>query len=152
MSLVGLDHVFSAAKPVTFAENLTLRVLPPTVLMLLKIVAFMDRNHERKQDLDDIRDLLCEYEADSDRIFSEEFRDARIKEYSLANAFLLGRDLRTLCTGEEIEVVSRFIALVGDEDKPIWWDFVKAGHHPGEREDETAREQLETFSAAFSSD
>jgi hypothetical protein len=91
------------------------------------------------------------YEEDTDRIFSEAVADARI-EYNLANAFLLGRDLRALCTGEEVDLVDRFIGLVGNEDKPNWWAFVKAGRQPGEREEETARAQLTTFANAFSED
>jgi hypothetical protein len=57
--------------------------------------------------------------------------------------------MRDLCTEEEIELVRRFIAFVGDEDKSPWWAFVKASHRSGEREEETAREQLRIFSNAF---
>ena len=70
----------------------------------------------------------------------------------MANAFLLGRDLRALCTDEEAELVRRFIAAVGDEDKPPWWAFVKSSLRYGERDEETARDQLKTFSDAFSTD
>lgn len=118
--------------------------------MLLKIVAFMDRPQERTKDLVHIRDLLSEYEADSERIFGEAFAEGEIKEYYLANAFLLARDLRALCTEEEVEIVRRFVELVGDEDKAFWWPFVRANRQRGEREEETARAQLDTFSNAFS--
>lgn len=68
MSLVGFDHVFENAQPVQLAPDLTLKVIASTALMLLKIVAFMDDPQRRVKDLDDIRGLLVQYEADSERI------------------------------------------------------------------------------------
>jgi predicted nucleotidyltransferase len=38
MSLEGFDHAFDAARPQTIANDLTLPVIPPVVLMLLKII------------------------------------------------------------------------------------------------------------------
>lgn len=150
MSLEGFDHAFSEAQPVVVADDLVLRVIPPVVLMLLKIIAFMD-DPQRGKDLFHIRALLSRYQADSDRVFTEAIIDAGL-EYSLASAFLLGRDLRALCTEEQVELVRRFIALVSDEVKSCWWSFVQASNRPGQREEESAREQLRTFSDAFSAD
>lgn len=151
MSLEGFDHAFSEAQPVKVADNLVLRVVPPVVLMLLKIIAFMDDPQRRGKDLPHIRALLSRYQADSDRVFTEAITNAGL-DYRLAGAFLLGIDLRRLCTEEETELVRRFIALVGDEDKSHWWAFVKASLRSSEREEEVARDQLRTFSTAFSSD
>ena len=150
MSLEGFDHAFSEAQLETVADELVLPVIPPIVLMLLKIIAFMD-DPQRRKHLFHIRALLSRYQADSDRVFTEAIIDAGL-EYSLASAFLLGRDLRALCTEEEMELVRRFIALVGDEDKSPWWAFVRASNRSGEREEEFAREQLRVFSDAFSTD
>jgi predicted nucleotidyltransferase len=55
MSLVGFEHVFTDAQPVEFSPDLTLNVISPTTLMLLKIVAFVDDPQRRVKDLDDIR-------------------------------------------------------------------------------------------------
>lgn len=147
MSLEGFDHAFSAAQPVKLADDLVLRVIPPVVLMLLKIIAFMDDPQRRGKDLSHIRALLSRYEGNSDRVFTEAHPDL---DYSLASAFLLGIDLRKLCIDEEIELVRRFIALVGDEGKSYWWAFVKASRRSGEREEDVARDQFSTFSNAFS--
>lgn len=149
MSLEGFDHAFSEAQPVNVADDLVLRIVPPVVLMLLKIIAFMDDPQRRGKDLPHIRALLSRYEGDSDRAFTEAPAEL---DYSLASAFLLGLDLRELCTEAENELVRRFIALVGDEDKSPWWAFVKASRRSGEQEEGVARDQLRTFSAAFSSD
>ena len=119
--------------------------------MLLKIIAFMDDPRRRTKDLFHIRALLSRYQADSDRVFTEAITNAGL-DYSLASAFLLGRDLRALCSEEESELVRRFITLVSDEDKSLWWAFVKASHRSSEREEEAARAQLKTFSDALSTD
>src|SRR5262249_19022626 len=108
MSLVGFQHVFSDARPTTLATDLVLPVIPPVVLMLLKIIAFMDHQQRRRKDLSDIRDLLSRYEADSDRFFREAIGE--VSDYSLGSAFLLGRDLASLCTDEEFETVQNFIS------------------------------------------
>ena len=115
MSLQGFDHAFSEAEIVAVSDDLALPVISPVVLMLLKIIAFMDDPQRRRKDLFHIRALLSRYQADSDRVFTDAIIVAEL-EYSLASAFLLGIDLRKLCTGEETEVVRRFVALVEDED------------------------------------
>jgi predicted nucleotidyltransferase len=151
MSLVGFDHAFADARPETIADDLMLPVIPPVVLMLLKVIAFMDDTTRRAKDLNHIRALLSRYEADTDRLFTDAITDAGT-EYDLANAFLLGRDLRALCTDEEVQAVRQFIAAVGDEDKALWWAFVRAGRQRGEPAEETSRAQLKTFSNGFSAE
>jgi predicted nucleotidyltransferase len=149
MSLVGFDHVFSDAQLVTLAGRLSIRVIPPLVLMLLKIVAFLDDQTRRAKDLSDIRALLSKYEADSERLFSDAVLDASLSDFSLANAHLLGVDLRAICTEEEIEVVHTFLMTVSDDTKPAWLGFVRAAPRPGERSEEVARLQLDTFRGGF---
>jgi predicted nucleotidyltransferase len=147
MSLVGFDHVFSAAQPMSLAAELVLPVIPPIVLMLLKIIALMDDQQRRRKDLSDIRALLSRYEAHSDRIFTEAIGE--VGDYSVASGFLLGRDLRSMCTDGEAAVVRDFIACVSDESKALWWEFVRAAPSPTGQDEEVAREQLKTFSEAF---
>ena len=117
MSLVGFDHVFTTAQPVPFAPDLTLKVISSTALMLLKIVAFMDDQQRRVKDLDDIRGLLVQYEADSERLFSDVVIDAALQDYGLAPAFLMGLDLRGLCAEDEVVVVHAFLEAM-DEANP----------------------------------
>jgi predicted nucleotidyltransferase len=148
MSLVGLDHVFETARPFPLAPDLTLKVIPPTVLMLLKIVAFMDDQQRRIKDLDDIRGLLVLYEADSDRVFSDVVIDAELEDFGLAPAFLMGLDLRTLCNDEEVQIVHAFLETTNNEDNPAWMAFVRA-RGVGDHVEEDARNQLETFRRGF---
>ena len=147
MSLVGFDHVFETAQPFPFSPDLTLKVIPPTVLMLLKIVAFMDDQQRRIKDLDDIRGLLVQYEADSDRVFSDIVIDAELEDYGLAPAFLMGVDLRALCTDEEVQIVHGFLEAM-NEDGPAWMAFVRA-RGVGDHVEEDARKELEIFRRGF---
>jgi predicted nucleotidyltransferase len=147
MSLVGFEHAFATAQPVQLAPGLTLKVISSTTLMLLKIVAFMDDPQRRTKDLDDIRGLLVQYEADSDRVFSDVVIDAALQDYGLAPSFLLGLDLRALCREHEVVVVHSFLDAM-HEDNPAWMAFVRA-RGDGDHVEEDARAQLDTFRRGF---
>ena len=124
-----------------------MKVISPTALTLLKIVAFMDDPQRRAKDLDDMRGLLVQSEADSDRVFSDVVIDAAPEDYGLAPAFLIGLDLRALCTNEEIAIVHDFLDAM-HEDNPEWLSFVRA-RGVGNHVEEDARAQLDTFRQGF---
>lgn len=115
--------------------------------MLLKIVAVMDDPRRRVKDLDEVRGLLTQYEADSERLFSDVVIDAGLADFGLATAFLLGIDLRGLCTTEEAEIVNAFLAAM-NENNPGWLSFVRAGG-AGDHLEEDARAQLVAFEWGF---
>jgi predicted nucleotidyltransferase len=146
MSLVGFDHVFSRGTSVQIAEDLELRVIPPVVLMLLKIVAFMDDQNRRAKDLLDIRSLMRLYETGSERLFSDVVLDAKLEDFDLANALLLGLDLSCLCTHEEEKIVWQFLDAL-DETKPAWTNFVRSGFR--NCTEEAAQAQLAGFKKGF---
>src|SRR6202161_1517087 len=147
MSLVGFHHVFATAQPVQLAPDLTLKVISSTALMLLKIVAFMDDPQRRVKDLDDMRGLLLQYEADSDRIFSDVVINAALQDFGLAPAFLMGLDLRALCADDEVQIVHTFLEAM-NEANPAWMAFVRA-RGVGDHVEEDARAQLDTFRRGF---
>jgi predicted nucleotidyltransferase len=110
MSLVGFDHVFATAQPVSACAGSHAEGDSSTALMLLKIVAFMDDPQQRRvKDLDDIRGLLLQYEAHSERIFSDVVIDAALQDFRLAPAFLMGLDLRALCADDDAQIVYTFL-------------------------------------------
>lgn len=109
MSLAGFDHVFVKAVDLPLTNGAHLRVAPPLVTALLKIIAYTEDRHRRAKDLDDIRVVLGRYEADGDRLFSDAVFDAELSDFSEANAFLLGVDLRGLATRDEAAYIERFI-------------------------------------------
>lgn len=107
----------------------------------------MDDQHRRAKDLEDIRGLLVEYEADSERVFSDIVLDADLEDYGLAPAFLMGLDLRALCNDEEAQIVHSFLEAM-TEDSPTWMTFVRA-RGVGDHVEEDARKQLDTFRRGF---
>jgi predicted nucleotidyltransferase len=145
MSLVGFDHVFGDSEAVELSPELTLKIIPSIVLVLLKIVAFLDDQQGRAKDLLDIRSMLFLYEEDSERIFSDVVLDAKLADFALASAFLVGIDLRSLCTLDELVVVREFVKTIRDEAKPAWPAFVRAAPHAAESAEEQARAQFAAF-------
>ena len=117
MSLAGFDHVFANAVDLTLTNGAHIRVAPPTVTVLLKIIAYTEDPHRRAKDLDDIRLVLGRYEADSDRLFSDAVFDAQIPDFSEANAFLLGLDLRGLATKDDAAHIERFLSHFLSQDE-----------------------------------
>lgn len=73
------------------------------------VIAYMDDPYRRAKDLQDIQIILRRYAAGSDRLFSDEVFDAALPDFNMANAFLLGLDLRRLATNEEVSYVGRFL-------------------------------------------
>jgi predicted nucleotidyltransferase len=136
MSVLGYEHVFHEAVDRELEPGLKVRIVPPTVLGLLKIVAYLDAPQIREKDLQDLTVLMQRYEEDSDRRFGDEVLDAGV-EYDEAGPYLLGRDLRTLCTAEdEVQAVERFLQRVCD---PNFVVPIPVRRLPGLDEDHLAR-------------
>ncbi len=117
MSLAGFNHVFAGAVAVQLPGGLTIRVAPPIVTTLLKIIAWMDDPWRRAKDLQDIRIVLRRYEQESNRLFSDAVFDAELPDFEFANAFLAGLDMRALATGDDAQFVDRFLGRVLSQDE-----------------------------------
>jgi predicted nucleotidyltransferase len=117
MSLIGFEHVFARAEPVQFAEGTVFKVIPPSVIALLKIVAFVD-NPQRHKDLDDLGLLLRKYAEEGDRLFSDEVFEAALDDIEYANALLLGLDVGAIANNGESAVVNTFLRgqAIADDD------------------------------------
>ena len=122
MNLKGFDHVFSDYIESDAAPEL--KSISARVLALLKVVAFMDRPDQRRQDLKDFREIAEQYDAKTDRMFSVEVQAAELDDFSFGSAFLLGTDLKELCNADEMDIVIRFLELIKNENKRYWSDFV----------------------------
>jgi predicted nucleotidyltransferase len=109
MSLAGFEHVFAHAIEVHLPGGMTIRVAPPIVTALLKIIAWVADTYRRAKDLHDIRIVLRRYEQESDRLFSDAVFDAELPDFEFANAFLLGLDMRALATGDDAQFVDQFL-------------------------------------------
>src|SRR6185312_3110331 len=117
MSLAGFDHVFASAVEVNLPGGMTIRVAPPIVTALLKIIAWVDDPYRRAKDLQDIRIVLRRYEQENDRLFSDAVFDAGLPDFEFANAFLLGLDMRALATGDDARFVEQFLGRLRAQDE-----------------------------------
>jgi predicted nucleotidyltransferase len=122
MSLAGFDHVFAEAVEVHLPGGMTIRVAPPIVTAILKIVAWVDDPYRRAKDLQDIRIVLRRYEEKSDRMFSDPVFDAQLSDFEFANAFLLGLDLRALATGQDARFIEQFLERLLAQDQERRFD------------------------------
>ena len=121
MALVGFEHVFARAVEVHLPGGLSLRVAPPIVTTLLKIIAYVEDPYRRAKDLQDIRVVLRRYEQESDRLFSDAVFNAELPDFEFANGFLLGLDMRTLVTSNDARFVDQFLGRLLAQDEE--WRF-----------------------------
>lgn len=106
MDLTGFDYAFEHATEIELAPGLQVKAVPPPVLFLLKVVAYLDDPHQRRKDLEDVHILLKSYsENDSDRMFSDTVFAADLPDVEYVPAFLLGMDLASFLRVEARGVI-----------------------------------------------
>lgn len=114
MSLLGFDHAFRHAIELEVAAGLRIKVVPPVVLFLLKVVSYLDDRQRRAKDLRDVHAILRHYEVGSDRLYSATVLEAGLPDMEFAPAFLLGIDLAALCRPHERQLIDRFVEMFVD--------------------------------------
>lgn len=118
MNLTGMHLAFELCVAIEAAPGLTIRVAPLEVLVLLKMVGYLDRPSERERDLADIAYILDAYLADADeRRYGDEILDLGL-EYDEVSPFLLGKRLAAIVNEPEREAVLRFIGLLKQAGDP----------------------------------
>jgi predicted nucleotidyltransferase len=134
MSLAGFDYVFEGAVEIELAPGLHVKTVPPSVLFLLKVVAYLDDQQRRGKDLEDIHGLLRFYDRDGDRVFSDDVFAAELSDVVFAPAFLLGRDLALLCRDSERAIVEQFVKLVTNVESQAFSSLLRyEGLEPNEQ-------------------
>jgi len=116
MSLVGFRHLPGTAQ-CRDVGGLSVRLGPAHVLLLLKVVAYLDRPWERRHDLQDIAWLLDEFVGATDARRFERF-DELIAEgiaYEQAGAYMLGRELGAIVDEVERGLLDLFVRKSCDE-------------------------------------
>lgn len=95
MRVAGFSDALESAVLVRLDSNLVIPVVSIPVLLVLKLFAWVDRKHE-KRDAADIHTLLKEYgdTGNVDRLYDEELHvlEAEGYDFELAGARLIGRD------------------------------------------------------------
>lgn len=148
MSLAGFDCAFEHAVEMQVSPEVSAKVIPPTVLLLLKVVSFLDDPHRRAKDLEDIHGLLRFYERDSERVFSDAVFAAQLSDVEFVPAFLLGADSARLCRPEELALIERLLVKLSD---PSSLEFSKLSRYEGllEPSEERLKLRLDAFWQGF---
>ncbi len=152
MSLVGFDQVFARAVRRAVGPQLEAEVVPLPVLVLLKIVSFLEKPYQRSKDLEDIARILHLYELNTERRHSDDVYEAREVgvDYDSAGAYLLGLDLGQICNApEEILAVQDFLAQISDEEHPTYWSLLQYSPDRLRESEDPVRQQVEAFRRGF---
>lgn len=140
--LTGLDLALKHATPLVLDNGHALRVAPLPVIVLLKMVSFLDRPRERRRDLADIAWTMHGYVGELDeRRFEPRFNDLGVT-YDETPAFLLGEDLRTILSSAQLQLVHAFLAQVEGRHAD---DFAASGPPTWNRSAAQALRQLAAF-------
>jgi predicted nucleotidyltransferase len=119
MSTLGVEEAFNYARQEEVASELSVRVVPIPVLVLLKIVAYMDRPEERARDLSDLVRCFEDYEEgnwESRRFeIGEVIVDDRPVEFEEAGAYLLGNEAGGLARPKSLVPVRALLDNIPDE-------------------------------------
>ncbi len=119
MSTLGVEEAFQCAVNREIAAGLSLPVVPIPGLVLLKIVAYQDRPHERAKDLADVVYCFERYEESLEG--SRRFDVAGVAvegqpvQFDEAGAYLLGTEVAKLARPKSLVVVRRFLDRFADE-------------------------------------
>jgi predicted nucleotidyltransferase len=110
MNLIGLRLAFEHHVHIPIDAGHSLKVASTPAIVVLKMVAFLDRP-DREDDLTDIAQVLESYLDPLD-----ERRWELPSDFDNSSAFALGMDVGSLINPHEREVVMRFVAKARDED------------------------------------
>lgn len=116
MNMTGFSDVFRYASPTEIAQGLILPVVPLWLFVVLKVIAYLDRDLPR--DLSDIIYVLERYESVESRRF-EIASGVEGITYETSGAYLLGRDVRAKASARAAGLVNDFVARVADEYHPV---------------------------------
>jgi predicted nucleotidyltransferase len=124
MSLVGFEHVFADSAPVLIAPDLNVKIAPLAVVALLKMVAYLEKPHEREKDVEDWAAILRLHEPEDSRRYSDETMATQL-DYEAVGAYWIGKDLRVLCSVDEGVLVERFATQLRDERSRAYHIFMR---------------------------
>src|SRR5690606_35387484 len=138
-----LDH----ALPLEIAPGLSIGLAPLAVIVLLKMVAYLDRPAERERDLGDIAHIVTTYlEDDDERHWASE---TYYPSFDEAGAYVLGRDLGELAEPCHRDQAEKFLGLVGDRESWHYTKFWRRGPDNWRSDEDTAELHLEAFRAGL---
>lgn len=147
MNVTGFDLALDSS--ISHEVVFGILVALPSVVVLLKMAAFLDRPGERERDLEDIAFVLQHYLPEDDlRRFEAPLTESGLT-FELQSAYALAHDLKALVTDVHRQLVSGFLAhLKGSHGQ---YFAIMARHvFPGpEDRSETLEQLLDAFICGF---
>jgi len=117
LSRLGMRLAVDHAVEVPMAFDLSVMVASLPTLCILKMIAFLDRPHERQRDLVDLARVLAIYPRETARRFEHEEVFRLGLDYDQSGAFVLGCEIRSLgLNADEERSVAEFLALIEDDE------------------------------------
>ncbi len=144
MSLVGFDLAFGHTVRVTLpGYDLEVEVACLPALVVLKIVAWLDRPHERAKDLGDLgRVLASALEELDDRRWAPPLAGEAFEDQS---PLFVGLEVRRIANGLHDEKIREFIRKLKDDSQPWLGTVARLAGFIGDDATGTARRYLAGF-------
>jgi predicted nucleotidyltransferase len=113
MNTSGFAEAYENSLIVNLTDDLQIRVVSLPGLAVLKFIAYNDKPHERRRDLEDILFLMKNYleAGNEDRLYEDADLMADDSfDLRTVGARLLGRDMTKLLTSQTEEIISRHLS------------------------------------------
>jgi len=134
MSVTGFDLAFTNTDLIQIRDGFTIPVPRLSVLLLLKMIAWLDRPHERAKDLEDIV-LIWDRalpELDDRRWDPVHPVGAAALEYDNQSAFFAGWELGQVAGLEHLHWARRFINALDDDESAAFMQFARSSRYVGD--------------------
>jgi predicted nucleotidyltransferase len=114
LNVAGFEEALASSVSIEIEEGLAVRVASVPGLMLLKLIAWMERGHQGNKDASDLYRLLTSYAdaGNTDRLYDREMDllESYGFDIELAGAELLGRDVAGICSAPVLDQVRSLIS------------------------------------------
>jgi predicted nucleotidyltransferase len=118
MSLTGIRLAFEATVSYQLSARVSIEVATVPVLVVLKMVSYLDRPGERDRDLEDLAHVLDAYvETEDERRYSRAVWDLGM-DFDQSGAYVLGLEIGRLANASERAAIDSFLAKTMAVDDP----------------------------------
>lgn len=148
MRLAGFDLALRYTERVPLpADGVDVELASLAALTLLKMVAWLDRPHERTKDLGDLALILDQaLDGDDDRRWDEEhpvFQSGL--DHEDQGAFFIGREMARIAEPAHRVWVDRFLARASDPDSEAFGAMVRAARYGRDDPEDRLTRRLAAF-------
>lgn len=147
MSLVGFDLAFAHAVEVELpGSDATVKVASLASLVVLKIVSWLDRPHERTRDLGDLATVLqAALSDDDDRRWDEDVVGAHGLAFDEQSPFFVGHEVAAIVGPRHRASIDLFTEKLSDDSTPHAAIMARAANLHGEDPERLARRLIQSF-------